>query len=284
MCCQDSLMPLFTFPSNGGAVPPWNQIIGTQLVNGVYQYNSPLPQGLNRWIIVSPFVDAGSAQDLNWVDVIENVHTGSLTPGGTKALCYMDLSFGANSESLVKTKIDNASNFYFGFQSQYLFFDGIFFDQTAGQADLFKGTGNYIQYLEDILFHATNASNFGPDLMYWFNTGFYPDETLMNLDPGVNTGFTLENTYAAWLEFDIPGAPQWLHNYSGRRINSLVHDCSEAQMVTGAALANTINSGSVYFSDGTGNNPYTQLPTYRQQEIPIITGKCPCGTPGGMPC
>jgi hypothetical protein len=92
----------------------------------------------------------------------------------------------------------------------------------------------------------------------------------MNTTPYQNTGIILENNYPGWLSLDVANTPTWAAKYDGHRIATIVHDCSEGQMTQGLPIAASINSNTVYFSDGTGINPYEVLPSYWQIENNLI--------------
>jgi hypothetical protein len=269
--CQNQLVPLYTFPTSLGTQYPWSLFYGMNCIG----YNTPLGAGLTRWVVMSPTLTPGSLQDPNWVAVTENAHTLTQAPSGTKALVYIDLNFGTVTEATVEAEIALAVSLYFGAAGSTLYFDGIFFDRTPGTQANYTGSvpASYSQYLTDIINYAIGTS-FGSGVDYWMNTGFYPDEGVMNLVAGVNTRVILENTYASWSGIDVPDMPSWLVKYAASRFASIVHDTTASQMYSGTALAGTIHQGTVYFSDGTGGNPYLNLPSYWIGEIGQTNSGC----------
>jgi Spherulation-specific family 4 len=260
--CQNEIVPATTYPTSAGAVAPWTTLYGKTGVS----YNSPLTSGLDRYIIMSPPYTPGATRDSNWVAVIDHAHDANYSPPGTKAIVYVDLNFGANSEATVEAAIDSLVANYFGSQDSQLYFDGIFFDRVPGDS-------GHLAYMTDILNYASASSRFGRG-DFWMNFGFWPVESYMNLVPGVFTGAVIENTYAAWSAVDVPNVPAWVAKYQPFRFASIVHDVLSSDMITGTSTANRINIGTVFFTDGTGENPYANLPSYWSFELTQVNGGC----------
>jgi Spherulation-specific family 4 len=265
---QNTIVPLYIFPFVLGTQAPWPLLVGKTGGNYNVVYESPIAHGLTRWIILEPDLTPGGVFDPNYAAVISNCHdTVNYCAPGTKVLPYIPLGTGTNTEATIFASIDKAASFYYGGAGSKLHFDGIFFDQAPNTQVNYSGTSpaSYVTYLTDILNHAIGLSAFGPNVDYWFNVGFWPDETYMNFIPNINTCFILENTYAAWSTTDVADLPAWVKNYNSSRIGSVVHDTTQAQMQTGLVLANSMNMGTVYFTDGTGINPYIGLSSYHSQ-------------------
>jgi hypothetical protein len=151
--------------------------------------------------------------------------------------------------------------------------DGFFFDQTPYTQSVFEsfgGSGPYVTYIQSFVNYAASTV-LGTGAFYWLNTSVWPDTpNALNPVPGVQTGIILENDYADWLTNQVASTPSWATQFDGHRIATIVHDCSETQMTQGLTIAAGINSNTVYFSDGTGINPYTVLPSYWQTENNLI--------------
>jgi hypothetical protein len=269
---QNAVVPLYTFPSSGGTVPPWTTLFGLTGNN----FTTFLGKGQNRAIIMSPDLTPSAVQSTDYATVIENCHTLSQSPSGTQALVYISLGFGDTTTGSANAQIDKAVSLYFAGGTSTLFLDGIFFDSVPGTQGAYTGTGAFLTYLNTILSHAAGTV-FGSGATYWLNPGSWPDETVMNIS-GVTTRITVENDYVDWLSSDMGNVPSWVSKYNKYRIGSIVSATSISQMLQGVQLSLTNNMGVAYFTDGTGIGEYYQFPSYWTMEMNQVCSGPPDAT------
>ena len=65
-------------------------------------------------------------------------------------------------------------------------------------------------------------------------------------------------------------AANWFQSYPRDRFSSIIHDAPSSALSADIIGAEQLNAGDVYVTDGTGTNPYGQLPSYWNQEVSDI--------------
>jgi Spherulation-specific family 4 len=79
---------------------------------------------------------------------------------------------------------------------------------------------------------------------------------------------------------DYPYGVNWFQSYPSNRFSNVIYDVpTSTAMVADLSKAVQLNAGYVYITDQTGGNPYSQLPSYWDQEVAAIAA---VPEPGGL--
>jgi hypothetical protein len=246
-----ALVPAYFYPG-GSTLTYWTQL-------------DQAAQTINLDVIVNPSSGPGTTTDPNYLSAIENLNA---TPHG-EAFGYVSTDFGTRSLSDVESDIQGYLNLY-GNR-----FAGFFLDQMS----ILPSTLSYYQaiyaYIKTLDPSYTVIGNPGSPFLNGVSPGnFLSTADIMNIFEGPNTAPT-----PGAAGFDAyPYGLNWFQTYPSDRISNVVYDVpadagnpgQSSAMLADLSKAIQLNAGTVYFTDGTGGNPYAQLPSYWDQEVAAI--------------
>ena len=135
---------------------------------------------------------------------------------------------------------------------------GIFLDRVSGQS----GQLSYYQQL------ASYIHGLYPGPSVWLNPGDYPDQSYMSVGDVV---MVFEGTYAQYLSLQVPS---WAGSYPASKFAHTIYATPESGLDNALKLATGRHADHVYVTDGSGLNPYAQLPSYWSTEDADATAAC----------
>jgi hypothetical protein len=199
----------------------------------------------------------GSA-DPNYVAAMTN-----LEAAGGKAVGYVYTNDGTAPLATVEGEVSTYISQY-GSLINGVFLDGM--SLTPGKLSYYQSLDSYIKSLNSSL---TVIGNPGDPFLNGVTPGQYLSAAdILNIFEGPNTA-------------PVPGAPgfdaypyglNWFQSYpSGQFSNTIYNVPTSAAMAADLAKAVQLNAGDVYITDGMGGNPYSQLPSYWDQEVAAIS-------------
>ncbi len=184
------------------------------------------------------------------------------TPYG-QAFGYISTSFDDGTRTLADVEKDIQ-----GYLTLYgNHFAGFFIDQMnilPGTLSYYQSIYNYIKSLDPSYTVIGNPGS--PFLNGLTPSQFMSTANIMNVFEGPNTA-------------PSPGAPgfdaypyglNWFQSFSSSQIANVVYDVPASAMQADLNKAIQLNAGTVYFTDGTGGNAYSALPSYWDQEVAAI--------------
>ncbi len=195
-------------------------------------------------VIVNPDSGPGSAQDPNYVPVINSVRAA-----GAKAIGYVYSKYTSRSTNAVQADITS----YFSWYT----LDGIFVDEMANDAN----TNHYNYYAGIYSFIKARGTN----LYVMGNPGTTTQQPYLAT---VNALMTFEDNagYSNYV------ADSWVTNYLARDFCHVIYDVTNATTMSNyITLAASRNAGWIYVTDDTNlSNPYDRLPGYWTNEVNYI--------------
>jgi Spherulation-specific family 4 len=180
---------------------------------------------------------AGTAPDQHYVTLVNKARKA-----GIAILGYISTVNGQRPLNEVESELYNYKTWY-GVTS-------IFFDRVSGQPQDLA----YYTTIANIVHQQTRGA------VVWFNPGVYPDRRYMSIADVV---MAFEGTYQQYVSAPIPG---WARRYPAAKFAHTVYGASASDLGNTLRLASKRNAKYVYVTDGNGNNPYAQLPSYWAQE------------------
>ncbi len=246
-----ALVPAYFYPG-GSTLSDWDQL-------------DQAAQKINLDVIVNPASGPGTVTDPNYVSAIQNLNA---TPYG-KAFGYISTDFGTRPIGDVEADIQGYLNLYGNH------FAGFFIDQMAilpGTLAYYQSISSYIKTLDPSYTVIGNPGS--PFLNGVSPANFLSTADVMNTFEGPNTAPSLGSP-----GFDAyPYGLNWFQSEPSDRISNVVYDVpantgdpsQSSAMLADLSKAIQLNAGTVYFTDGTGGNPYSALPSYWDQEVTAI--------------
>jgi len=247
-----ALVPAYFYPG-GPSLTYWNQ-----LDQAAHQINVD--------VIVNPNSGPGTTTDPNYLSAIQNLDA---TPYG-KAFGYVGTDFGMRPLAAVESDIQGYLNLY-GTHA----FAGFFIDQMSVLPTTLSYYQQIYQFIKTTLGTSyTVIGNQGSPFLNGVSPqNFLSTADVLNIFEGPNTGPAGAvgfNNYP----YGLPLFP----NYPSNRFANIVYDVpadagnpsQSSAMLADLSKAVQLNAGTVFFTDGTGGNPYDHLPSYWDQEVAAI--------------
>jgi hypothetical protein len=197
--------------------------------------------------IINPNSGPGDTVDSNYVSQVTSTRAKGMTVIG-----YVHTSYGARSLTEVKAEVDRHYTWYG--------VDGIFFDEvTDSCTDPLK-----VAYYQDLYDYVKRKPG---------------DIDRVVLNPGAKVGdcymaasdiiVTFENTYANYVGWQPSG---WEATQPANHFWHLITETNKSDMPNAISLAKSRNAGWVYVTDDSGTNPWDSLPSYWNNELPLVSG------------
>jgi hypothetical protein len=194
----------------------------------------------------------------------------SLEAAGGKVVAYVFTAGGNTPLNTVESQINTYIAQYGGL-IQGIFLDGMNLENFTDSNGVLHNTIPYyqsiFQYIKGLNPSYTVIGNNGdPFLNGATPADFLSTADIINIFEGPNTA-------------PAPGAPgfdaypygvTWFQSYPSSRFANIVHDAPASALLADLSKAVQFNAGSVFITDGTGGNPYGQLPSYWDQEVAAI--------------
>jgi hypothetical protein len=207
---------------------------------------------------------AAGPADPNYVSAMTNLENA-----GGKVIAYVDTANGnaslATVEAQINTYVGQYGNLIGGF-----FLDDMFV--LPGTLAYYQSLNSFIKGLKPSYLVAGNPGQ--P-----FLNGVTPADYLSTADvfdifEGPNTG------PPAGIGFNnYPYGLNWFQSYASTRFENIVFDVpTSAAMLADLSRAMQLNAGYVYITDQAGANPYSQLPSYWNQEVSALAAAPEPGT------
>jgi hypothetical protein len=174
---------------------------------------------------------------------------------GVTILGYSSTGYGLRSVSEVEADVRH-------YKAWYGVTD-IFLDEV-------RGIRSQLRYYRNLADYIRGAN---PGSSIWINPGNYPDPSYMKVS---NVVMAFEGPYKAYHNVIVPS---WVFGYSPDRFANTVYATRGSQVASALSLSRSRNAGYVYVTDGTGENPYSALPSYWTTEDGDVTQGCPNSAP-----
>ncbi len=232
------LVPAYFYP-DGDGLAAWNQLIIDA-------------ESINIEVILNPASGPGTAQDPNYVAVVNNLRSA-----GGGVFGYVSTQYGNRDITAVIEDINTYVKFYK--------INGIFVDEMAN-------TLEKVPYYEE-LYHSIKKLD--SDFKVVGNPGMpYTVESYLR---AADTLVIFEGTAAAYAHFQPFITAPWVANHPPNRFANIVYALkSTTELHRAFVAARRTNAGSVFVTDGGLPNPYAGLPHYWVQQVaalrpPILT-------------
>jgi hypothetical protein len=247
-----ALVPAYFYPG-GSTLTYWDQL-------------DQSAQTINLDVIVNPASGPGTTTDPNYLSAIENLNA---TAHG-KVFGYISSDFGSRPLADVESDIQAYLNLY-GNR-----FAGFFIDQMSilpSTLSYYQSIYHYIKGLGPSYTVIGNPGN--PFLNGVSPNSFLSTANVLNIFEGPNIA---PSPGAAGFDA-YPYGLNWFLSYPSDRFSNVVFDVpadagnpsQSSAMLADLSKAISLNAGTVYFTDGTGSNPYDHLPSYWDQEVAAIS-------------
>jgi hypothetical protein len=188
---------------------------------------------------------AGNAPDPHFQPIVRQVRAR-----GIKILGYISTVDGRRPAAQVKAEVKN-------YKAWYGVTD-IFLDRVSGA----EPQANYYRQLVSYIHRFSIGSS------VWLNPGQYPDRNYMSIGDVV---MVFEGTYDQYLSLSVPG---WADRYRASRFAHTIYATPGSGLSRILKLATSRRAGHVYVTDGTGGNPYDELPGYWAREDATASAGC----------
>jgi hypothetical protein len=188
------------------------------------------------------------------VKTVDSSYTSAISQfqsAGGMVVGYVYTSNGSRSISTVEKNIAT-------YESEYPNINGIFLDEMANTSSELSYYKTLYTYIKSENSKWQVIGNPGTDTLstYLSPTPAAADE-LVTFENG--SGYS---TYTP---------PAWESSYNTSSFANIVYGVSGASaMESDLSLAATDHAGNIYFSDATGSNPYSALPSYWTQEVAAV--------------
>lgn len=185
------------------------------------------------------------------VDPTYTAAIASFQAAGGEVVGYVHTSYGTRSLASVEQNVAT-------YESEYPNITGIFVDEmaiTTAELTYYKSLYSYIK-----------TEN--PSWQVIGNPGTNTLSTYLAPAPAAADELvTFENGSG----YSSYAPASWQSSYNPSSFANIVYSVpNAATMTTDLSLAPANNAGNVYFTDGSGTNPYSQLPSYWTQEVAAI--------------
>ncbi len=174
---------------------------------------------------------------------------------GVTILGYSSTGYGARPLSQIEADVRH-------YKAWYGVTD-IFLDEV-------KGISSQLSYYRKLARYIRGTN---PGASIWINPGDFPDPSYMSVS---NVVMSFEGKYAQYHNIDVPS---WVFDYSPDRFANTIYATSGSQVGSALTLSKSRNTGYVYVTNGTGQNPYLTLPSYWSTEDSEVTQGCPNSAP-----
>lgn len=190
-----------------------------------------------RYLILNVASGPGNGPEQHFVTLVDNARAAGIT-----VLGYVSTVDGQQPLNEVESQLYDYKAWY-GVTS-------IFFDLVSGQPQDLA----YYTTIANIVHSQTKGA------VVWFNPGDYPDQRYM---PIADVVMVFEGTYQQYLTARIPG---WVSKFPASKFAHTIYDATSGDLGNALRLAAQRHAKYVYITDGTGANPYAELPSYWSQE------------------
>jgi hypothetical protein len=198
--------------------------------------------------------------DPNYVGAMTNLENA-----GGQVVAYVATDYGNTPLATVESEMST----YLGQYASLI--DGFFLDEmevTPSTLAYYQDLDSYIESLDNSYLVIGNPGQ--PDLNGVSPADYLSTAGIFNIFEGPNTGASGFNNY--------PGGVNWFQSYPSSRFSNIVYGVpSTAGMLADVAAAQS-NAGTIYITDQTLPNPYSQLPSYWDQEVSAIASLPEPGT------
>jgi hypothetical protein len=241
------LVPAYFYPGTGGSqgfTDGWAQMAasaGKVPITAIFNPNSgPLP----------------GPPDPNYVNAITNLENA-----GGRVIAYIPTGNGSTPLSTIQADVQL-------YKSQYgNLIEGFFLDQLNVVPTTLSYYQSVYNYIKGVSPSYTVVGNQGSP----FLNGLTPQQFLstvdvMNIFEGPDTG------PPGGVGFNnYPYGLNWFLNYPSDRFSNIVFSVpTAAEMLADLRKAEQLNAGSVFITDQGLPNPYSQLPSYWNQEVAAL--------------
>jgi hypothetical protein len=192
---------------------------------------------LARFVIINVHNGPGEELDPTYVPVIE-----SLQSAGIRTVGYIDSDYGRRDPA----ELGREARVY---RERYGV-EGVFLDQVTSD----------LEQLDHFAQCVVAVKTAGAPFVV-LNPGTTPHPGYVDL---ANVTVTFEGS---WAEYRSLEEPEWTHRYPAKRFCHLVHSLPDKQFPVALREAATRHVGSVFFSDGRGDNPWDRLPPPLRREL-----------------
>ena len=218
--------------------------------------------------VLNPASGPGSSED----PIYANAMT-SLENAGGKVVAYVFTNNGnaplATVEGQINTYITQYGSLIKGF-----FLDGMFL--LPGTLSYYQSIDSYIKSLSPSYTVIGNPGQ--PFLNGLLPTDYLTAADIVNIFEGPNKA-----PAPGAAGFDAyPYGLNWFLGYPSDRFSNIVFDVPGSDLLADLNKAVGLNAGHVYITDGTLPNPYSQLPSYWDQEVAAIHGLNSIPEPGSL--
>jgi hypothetical protein len=203
--------------------------------------------------------DSGPAPsvDPNYVAAMTN-----LEQAGGKIVAYVYTNNGnaplASVAGQISTYISQYGSLIDGF-----FLDGVLVDPST--LSYYQTLSSYIKGLSPSY---TVIDNPGQPFLNEVSPGNYlSTANKFNIFEGTNAGFSA-----------FPYGLNWFQSYPSDDFSDFIYDTPLSALAGDISKATGLGAGSLYITDGSGGDPYAQLPSYWDQEVADLTAVPEPGT------
>lgn len=185
---------------------------------------------LTRFVIINVHNGPGEDVDVTYLAVID-----ALRDAGVRMLGYVDTAYGQREPSVIAQEVST-------YRARYGL-DGVFMDQVS------SGLEELDHYAQCVVAARTAGGHF-----IALNSGAHPHPGYVDL---ANVTVTFEGTWAQYKTLEVP---EWVHRFPASRFSHLVHSMPRKAFARGLALSAQRHAGSVFLTDGSGDNPWDRVP------------------------
>jgi hypothetical protein len=239
------LVPSYFYPTGGGVGDSWGTMIASA-------------GQVHITAILNPNSGPGNSADPNYTSAMT-----LLENAGGSVVAYVYTNNGNAPLATVEGEINTYISQYGGLIKGF-FLDGMFLANTiinGNPVDTLPYYDSLYGYIKGLSQSYTVIGNPGQP----FLNGVTPQQYLstadvFNIFEGTNAGFS-----------SYPYGLNWFQTYSSNRFDNTIFDVPTASaMVADLGKAVGLNAGYVYITDQTLPNPYSQLPSYWDQEVAAV--------------
>ena len=198
---------------------------------------------LMRFVIVNVHNGPGEDLDPTYVPVID-----ALKEAGIRTIGYIDSDYGRRDPA----ELGREARTY---RERYGV-DGVFLDQVGSDLEKLD------HFAQCVVAVKTAGAHFVA-----LNAGTTPHPGYVDL---ANVTVTFEGS---WAEYRRLEEPEWTRRYARKRFCHLVHSLPTRQFPAALDVAASRHVGSVFFSDGKGENPWDRLPPALRRELARVRGQ-----------
>ncbi len=244
--CQSIVVPAYFYPSYLGS--DWNTAIS----------DSPWSKQVNRIMIMNPDSGPGTSANSDYQNIVSTVHAaGGLVYG------YVWTNYGSVSLSSAEQQVSQYQSWYG--------VDGIFVDATSAVASFVSS------YYQPLVTYITTQI---PGSKVMLNVGDYPDPSYAAITVPAGSSLSInvfEDDYPTYAS--AGGIPAWATNYPASMFVNIVYNTTAAELASALQLSVQRNVGTVFITDGTLPNPYSQLPSYWSTLVSSTQAACKAAQP-----